>query len=71
MGWCIAISSMSMIPLVAIWKILITPGSFLERIRILTTPVKDQVLQNVNGITTVTTEQAQVRLTTNTEGEEV
>jgi solute carrier family 6 dopamine transporter-like protein 3 len=59
---------MGMIPLVAVWKLITTPGSFMERLRILTTPVKDQVLQNVNG---VTTEQAQVRLTTNTEGEEV
>lgn len=41
----------------------------MERLRILTTPVKDQVLQNVNG---VTTEPAQVRLTTSTDiGEEV
>lgn len=39
----------------------------MERIRILTTPVRDQVLQNVNG---VTSEPAQVRLT-NTEGEDV
>lgn len=46
---------------------LITKGSFTERLKILTTPVKDQVLQNVNG---VTTEPAQVRLT-NTEGEDV
>lgn len=68
LGWCISISSMSMIPAVAVYKIIITPGTFMERIRILTTPVKDQVLQNVNG---VTTEQAQVRLTTNTEGEDV
>jgi solute carrier family 6 (neurotransmitter transporter, dopamine) member 3 len=57
-----------MIPGVAIFKILTTKGSFLERIRILTTPVCDQVLSNVNG---VTTEPAQVRLTTNAEGEEV
>lgn len=46
---------------------LTTPGTFMGRLKILTTPVKDQVLQNVNG---VTTEPAQVRLT-NTEGEEV
>lgn len=39
----------------------------MERLRILTTPVKDQVLQNVNG---VTSEPAQVRLTS-TEGEKV
>lgn len=44
-----------------------TPGTFMERLKFLTTPVKDQILQNVNG---VTTEPAQVRLT-NTEGEEV
>ncbi|CRK96201.1 CLUMA_CG009629, isoform A [Clunio marinus] len=67
LGWAIAISSMSMIPLMAIYKIIITPGSFCERLRILTTPVKDQVLQNMNG---VTTEPAQVRLK-NSEGEEV
>lgn len=48
-------------------KILTTKGTLMERLKILTTPVKDQVLQNVNG---VTTEPAQVRLT-NTEGEEV
>lgn len=41
----------------------------MERIKILTTPVKDQILQNVNGVDT-TSEPAQVRLT-NTEGEEV
>lgn len=59
---------MGMIPLIAVWKIIITPGTLMERLRILTTPVKDQLLQNVNG---VTTEQAQVRLTTNTEGDDV
>jgi len=68
LGWCIAISSVSCIPGVAIYKIAITKGSFLERIRILTTPVKDLALQNVNG---VTTEQIRTRLTTNTEGEDV
>lgn len=46
---------------------MITKGTFMERIRILTTPVRDQVPQNVNG---VTSEPAQVRLT-NTEGEDV
>lgn len=40
----------------------------MERMTILTTPVRDQVLQNVNG---VTTEPAQVRLTADTKGEEV
>ena len=46
---------------------LITKGTFMERLKILTTPVKDQMLQNMNGITT---EPAQVRLT-DTKGEEV
>lgn len=41
----------------------------MERIKILTTPVKDQVLQNMNGVNT-TSEPAGVRLT-NTEGEDV
>lgn len=51
------------------FKMLTTKGTFMERLTFLTTPVKDQILQNVNG---VTTEQAQVRLTgENTEGEEV
>lgn len=72
LGWSIAISSMSMIPLMATYKMLTTKGTFMERLTILTTPVKDQMLRdqttpNVNG---VTTEQEQVRLT-NTEGEEV
>jgi hypothetical protein len=39
----------------------------MERMKILTTPVRDQALQSANG---VTTEPAQVRLT-NAEGEEV
>ncbi|XP_055625133.1 sodium-dependent dopamine transporter isoform X2 [Toxorhynchites rutilus septentrionalis] len=67
LGWCIAGSSMIMIPLMAFYKLLVTPGSFIQRIKILTTPWRDQQLA-VNG---VTTEPAQVRLTNTDEGEEV
>ncbi|CAO1367739.1 unnamed protein product [Diamesa serratosioi] len=66
LGWCIAISSMIMIPAMAIYKMCITKGSFLERLKILTTPVKDQQV-NINGISV---EPAQVRLT-NAEGDDV
>ncbi|XP_058458136.1 sodium-dependent dopamine transporter isoform X1 [Malaya genurostris] len=67
LGWCIAGSSMIMIPLVAFYKLLVTPGSFRQRMKILTTPWRDHQLA-VNGITT---EPAQVRLTNSDEGEEV
>lgn len=67
LGWCIAGSSMIMIPLVACYKLLVTPGTFLQRMKILTTPWRDQQMA-VNG---VTTEPAQVRLTNSDEGEEV
>ncbi|XP_055603109.1 sodium-dependent dopamine transporter [Uranotaenia lowii] len=67
LGWCIAGSSMIMIPLVAFYKLIVTPGSFKQRIKILTTPWRDQQLA-ING---VTTEPAQVRLTNSDEGEEV
>ncbi|XP_058053644.1 sodium-dependent dopamine transporter [Anopheles bellator] len=67
LGWCIAGSSMIMIPLMACYKLLVTPGSFRKRMKILTTPWRDQQMA-VNG---VTTEPAQVRLTHSDEGEEV
>ncbi|XP_052861017.1 sodium-dependent dopamine transporter [Anopheles cruzii] len=67
LGWCIAGSSMIMIPLMACYKLLVTPGSFRQRMKILTTPWRDQQMA-VNG---VTTEPAQVRLTHSDEGEEV
>jgi hypothetical protein len=61
---------MSMIPLMGIYKLLTTKGTFKERIKFLTTPVKDHAIveRNVNG--EVATEQAQVRLT-NAKGEDV
>ncbi|XP_050074035.1 sodium-dependent dopamine transporter isoform X2 [Anopheles maculipalpis] len=67
LGWCIAGSSMIMIPLMASYKLIVTPGSFRQRMKILTTPWRDQQLA-VNG---VTIEPAQVRLTHSDEGEEV
>ncbi|XP_065082711.1 sodium-dependent dopamine transporter isoform X2 [Ochlerotatus camptorhynchus] len=67
LGWCIAGSSMIMIPLVAFYKLIVTPGTFRQRMIILTTPWRDQQMA-VNG---VTTEPAQVRLTNTDEGEEV
>ncbi|XP_055531694.1 sodium-dependent dopamine transporter isoform X2 [Wyeomyia smithii] len=67
LGWCIAGSSMIMIPLMAFYKLVVTPGSFRQRLKTLTTPWRDQQLA-VNG---VTTEPAQVRLTNSDEGEEV
>jgi len=38
LGWSIAGSSVAMIPAVAIYQIIITPGTFCQRMRILTTP---------------------------------
>ncbi|XP_050094668.1 sodium-dependent dopamine transporter [Anopheles aquasalis] len=67
LGWCIAGSSMIMIPLMAFYKLAVTPGSFRQRMKILTTPWRDQQLA-VNGMAT---EPAQVRLTHSDEGEEV
>ncbi|XP_066595478.1 sodium-dependent dopamine transporter isoform X1 [Prorops nasuta] len=45
LGWLIASSSIAMIPGIAIYKILTTSGSFLERIRKLTTPWRDSQQQ--------------------------
>uniref|UniRef100_A0A182NI32 Transporter n=1 Tax=Anopheles dirus TaxID=7168 RepID=A0A182NI32_9DIPT len=67
LGWCIAGSSMIMIPLMASYKLIVTPGSFRQRMKILTTPWRDQQMA-VNG---VTIEPAQVRLTHSDDGEEV
>uniref|UniRef100_A0A8W7P4X4 Transporter n=1 Tax=Anopheles coluzzii TaxID=1518534 RepID=A0A8W7P4X4_ANOCL len=67
LGWCIAGSSMIMIPLMASYKLIVTPGSLRQRFKILTTPWRDQQMA-VNG---VSIEPAQVRLTHSDEGEEV
>ncbi|KMQ97245.1 sodium-dependent dopamine transporter [Lasius niger] len=41
LGWLIACSSIVMIPGMAIYKICTTPGSFVQRLKILTTPWRD------------------------------
>uniref|UniRef100_T1GHD0 Transporter n=1 Tax=Megaselia scalaris TaxID=36166 RepID=T1GHD0_MEGSC len=58
-GFCIAGSSVLMIPLVAIIMIVKTPGTFSERIKTLTTPWRDSQV-NQNGVTVDAT---QIRLT--------
>lgn len=67
LGWFIAGSSMSCIPVMAIYKILVTKGPFLKRIKILTTPWRD-TQSRLNG---VAIEPAQIRLTESPEGEDV
>lgn len=54
LGWCIAGSSVIMIPAVAIYKLIVTPGGLRQRLRTLTTPWRDQQLA-VNGVTTEVT----------------
>ncbi|XP_046813118.1 sodium-dependent dopamine transporter [Vespa crabro] len=48
MGWLIASSSIIMIPGVAIYKIIVTPGTFVQRIKILTTPWRDTQQRNAD-----------------------
>lgn len=63
LGWIIAGSSVIMIPLVAIIKFLTTPGSCIERLKILTTPWRDtQTSIQINGV--VQLESNHVRLST-------
>lgn len=67
LGWAIAGSSVIMIPAVAIYKLCTTSGSLQQRLRILTTPWRDQQV-SVNGVTADAT---QVRLTDTKEASEV
>ncbi|XP_037886739.1 sodium-dependent dopamine transporter [Glossina fuscipes] len=64
LGWCIAGSSVIMIPAIAIYKLITTPGTFKQRLHYLTTPWRDQQV-NVNGIAA---EATQIRLN-DTKGE--
>ncbi|XP_031845957.2 sodium-dependent dopamine transporter isoform X2 [Nomia melanderi] len=48
LGWLIATSSIAMIPGIAIYKIIVTPGSFIQRLRILTTPWRDTQQRNAD-----------------------
>lgn len=50
LGWLIAMSSIAMIPGMAIYKLIVTPGTFLERLKFLTTPWRDQQALAVNGV---------------------
>lgn len=50
LGWLIAMSSVAMIPGMAIYKLIVTPGTFLERLKFLTTPWRDQQALAVNGV---------------------
>ncbi|KAK6638197.1 hypothetical protein RUM44_008625 [Polyplax serrata] len=49
-GWMIAMSSVAMIPGIAVYKLIITPGTFKQRIKYLTTPWRDQQMVAVNGV---------------------
>ncbi|KAK5644887.1 hypothetical protein RI129_006187 [Pyrocoelia pectoralis] len=61
LGWLIAGSSVAMIPTVAIYKFARTPGSYIKRLRILTTPWRDTQMANIiNGV--VQSDSTQVRL---------
>ncbi|XP_044733776.1 sodium-dependent dopamine transporter [Chrysoperla carnea] len=44
-GWLITLSSILMIPAVAIYQLLITKGTFYQRLKILTTPWRDTIQQ--------------------------
>ncbi|XP_049762925.1 sodium-dependent dopamine transporter isoform X1 [Schistocerca cancellata] len=68
LGWIIAGSSISMIPGMAIYKIITTPGTILQRLKFLTTPWRDQQRMAVNGIQSDPT---QVRLTSSPVAENV
>lgn len=67
LGWCIAGSSVIMIPVMAVYQIIVTPGSLKQRIKILTTPWRDQQAF-ANG---VTTDPTQIRLTTVKDADDV
>ncbi|XP_002063030.3 sodium-dependent dopamine transporter [Drosophila willistoni] len=63
LGWCIAGSSVVMIPAVAILKLISTPGTLSQRLTALTTPWRDQQLEMALTLNGVTTEVTLVRIT--------
>ncbi|GAB6026269.1 hypothetical protein CHUAL_012477 [Chamberlinius hualienensis] len=67
LGWCIAISSVLCIPVVAIWKLIVTPGTFNQRLKFLITPWKDGTPSTV----AVKTDANQVKLSPDTQADEV
>lgn len=66
LGWAIAGSSVLMIPLVAIYQLIITPGSIGQRFKLLTTPWRDHqtVLARSMSMNGIQTDPAQIRLAT-------
>ncbi|XP_059615994.1 sodium-dependent dopamine transporter isoform X2 [Phlebotomus argentipes] len=68
LGWCIAGSSMCMIPIIGTYKFLTTSGSCRQRLKKLTTPWRDTQVANANGIESV---HVQVRLTDAKDAEDV
>ncbi|RZF42633.1 hypothetical protein LSTR_LSTR001428 [Laodelphax striatellus] len=73
LGWAIAGSSVIMIPGVAVFQILNTPGTFCQRMKILTTPWKDRpvVMSNSISMNGIQTDKAQIRLTSIQKAEDV
>ncbi|XP_068145280.1 sodium-dependent dopamine transporter [Drosophila tropicalis] len=63
LGWCIAGSSVVMIPAVAILKLISTPGTLSQRLTALTTPWRDQQMEMSLTLNGVTTEVTLVRIT--------
>ncbi|XP_014670558.1 PREDICTED: sodium- and chloride-dependent taurine transporter-like [Priapulus caudatus] len=59
-GWCLALTSMSMVPIYAIYKLLSTPGTFRER-WILTTTAKLKPHQMKENVTSAPCSQAELR----------
>nr|CAD7446670.1 unnamed protein product [Timema bartmani] len=68
LGWFIAGSSVAMIPGMAIFKMATTPGTFMQRLKFLTTPWRDQQMAAMNGVQTDST---QVKLTSSPVAESV
>ncbi|XP_073995494.1 sodium-dependent dopamine transporter isoform X3 [Rhodnius prolixus] len=66
LGWAIAASSVLMIPTVAVYQLLTTPGNFGQRLKILTTPWRDHqtVLARSMSMNGIQTDPAQIRLST-------
>ncbi|CAG9815445.1 unnamed protein product [Phaedon cochleariae] len=64
LGWAIAGSSVIMIPIVAVYKIAVTPGSFSKRLKIVTTPWRDTQVIGVqlNGLVESDSKEVRVAL---------
>ncbi|GLG98416.1 Sodium-dependent dopamine transporter [Gryllus bimaculatus] len=67
-GWLIAGSSIIMIPGMAAYKLLTTPGTFMQRLKYLTTPWRDHQIAAINGVQTDST---QIRLASSPQADDV